>query len=71
MPLVRRAQAEARMEAIRGAADAVHAEARWQQELKMRGAVQKSGAETAVERLLVVEDLLRQQAAYFEKEAGE
>lgn len=66
-PVIRRIQAEARSEGIRGAAEAVHAEARWQQEQVMRGAVQKSGAETAVERLLVVETLLRQQAEYFER----
>lgn len=66
-PVIRRIQAEARAEGIRGAAEAVHVEARWQQEQVMRGAVQKSGAEAAVERLLVVETLLRQQAEYFER----
>lgn len=58
--------AQVRAETLRGAADVVRAEARWQQENIMRGAVQKSGAQTAVERLLVVEELLRQQAAHFE-----
>lgn len=57
----------AKAEVLRGAAETVHHEACWQQERKARGAVQKSGAETAVERLSVVEELLRQQADYIEK----
>lgn len=58
--------AQVRAETLRGAADVVRTEARWQQENIMRGAVQKSEAQTAVERLLVVEELLRQQAGHFE-----
>ncbi len=70
-PLLNRMRATERAAGIRGAAEAVHAEARWQKEQLLRGAVQKSGAQTAVERLLVVEELLKQQADHWEHDYGE
>lgn len=62
--------AKVRAETFRGAAQSVRAEARWQAEQKVRGAVQRSGAETAVDRLLVIEKLFHEQADQVEREAG-